>query len=118
MGAMRKIRLPRSLKLPTCRMTDIASMTKTPPTRTSSTSCFVQMAMAPSTAPMRERAGVAHEHAGGMAVVPEETEARADEGGDEDGQFGELRVVRDAQVMGNRLGAGGVGEEARRCRRW
>ena len=44
MGDILKMRFLRSLKLPTCRMTDIASITKMPPKMTSNNSCLVQIA--------------------------------------------------------------------------
>jgi hypothetical protein len=52
MGDILKMRFLRSLKLPTCRITDIASITKTPPMITSSSSCLVQMAAVPSAPPI------------------------------------------------------------------
>src|SRR5208282_5557099 len=67
MGAMRKIRLPRNLNEPTCKITDSASITKIPPTNTSSTSCLMITATVPSvppsasepTSPMNTSAGCA-----------------------------------------------------------
>src|SRR5512136_2552612 len=49
-----------------------------------------------------ERKGpdVAHEHFGRVAVVPEEAEAGAGEGPDEDGQLGRLRHAGDVEVAG------------------
>src|SRR6266567_102947 len=51
MGAMRKMRLPRSLNEPTCRITETASNTKTPPTKNSRISCLIMTAITPSVPP-------------------------------------------------------------------
>src|ERR1035441_3852782 len=50
-GAIRKMRLPRSLKEPTCRITEAVSATNTPRTRTSRISCLMSTATVPSPAP-------------------------------------------------------------------
>src|SRR5882724_9281059 len=49
---MTKIRLPVSLKLITCKITETASITKTPPTTTSSSSCLQQIATTPIMPPI------------------------------------------------------------------
>ncbi len=51
MGAIRKIRFPRDLYDATWKMTEIASMTNTPPTNSSSNSCLLTTATVPSAAP-------------------------------------------------------------------
>src|SRR5579859_7804938 len=64
---MRKMRFPRSLNEPTCKITDTASMTKIPPTKNSSISCLMITAMTPNvppsesepTSPMNTSAGCA-----------------------------------------------------------
>ena len=50
-GAMRKMRLPRSLNEPTCRITETVSMTNTPPMMNSTISWRTITAMVPSAAP-------------------------------------------------------------------
>ena len=50
-GAMRKIRRPVSLNEATCAITDSVSMTKMPPTITSTISWRTMTAMQPSVAP-------------------------------------------------------------------
>src|SRR5436190_16600675 len=50
-GAIEKIRRPVVLKLRICSSEEPASMTKTPPTRKSSISCFVAQAITPSAPP-------------------------------------------------------------------
>src|SRR2546427_3066000 len=49
---MRKIRLPRNRYEATCRITDIASMTNSPPTNTRRISCLISTATVPSVAPI------------------------------------------------------------------
>jgi hypothetical protein len=44
MGAMRKTRFPRSLKLPTCKITETVSITKIRPIRMSNTSLLPKIA--------------------------------------------------------------------------
>src|SRR5688572_1777460 len=64
-GDMRKMRLPRVLKDTTCRITERASTTNSPPMATSSSSCLIRMATVPRapprlrlpTSPMKMRAG-------------------------------------------------------------
>src|SRR5580692_8678379 len=61
------MRLPRSLNEPTCKITDIASTTKIPPTKNSKISCLMITAIVPSappspsdpTSPMKISAGCA-----------------------------------------------------------
>src|SRR5438045_2357464 len=48
---MTKIRLPVSLKLITCKITETASITKTPPTTMRSSSCLQQIATTPIVPP-------------------------------------------------------------------
>src|SRR4029079_19573095 len=50
-GAIRKMRLPVSLKLATCSITETVSSTNTPPITTRASSCRTITAMAPSAAP-------------------------------------------------------------------
>ena len=50
-GAIRKMRLPVSLKLATCIITDSVSMTKMPPITSSTASWRTITAMVPSAAP-------------------------------------------------------------------
>src|SRR6202521_44433 len=70
MGAILKIRFLRSLYDPTCKMTDIASITNTPPINGSSNSCLMITATVPiappsasdPTSPMNTSAGCALYH--------------------------------------------------------
>jgi hypothetical protein len=59
----------------------------------------------------RERAGVAHNHFGGMTIEPEETEASPDERGADDRQLAGKRIKWDLQVLRDAKVTGRVGEE-------
>ena len=111
-GAMRKIRLRRSLNDATCRMTDSASTTKTPPAMTSTSSCLVSSARMPSARAERQGADVAHEHHRRIGVEPQEAEAGADQRRAEDRQLAGAGDVRHLQILGEAGIAGGVGEDA------
>ena len=97
-GAIRKTRLPVVLKEATWMITDSASSTKSPPTIASSISCLVMTATAAIAAAERQRADVAHEDLGRVAVEPEEPERGAHERAAEDGELARLRDERDLQV--------------------
>ena len=73
-GAIRKMRRPQYLKLTTCSITDIATIAKMPPTKSSSSSTFIMIAIAAMRAAHRHRAGVPHEHLRGERVEPEEAD--------------------------------------------
>ena len=85
-GAIRKIRRPQYLNETTCSITESASITKMPPTKSSSSSTLQHDRHRADRAAERHRAGVAHEHLGREGVEPEEADRaadhrRADEGG-------------------------------------
>ena len=66
----------------------------------------------------RERADVAHEDVGGIRVVPEEPEARADQRAAEDRQLADQRRHRGSwQVLGEHAMAADVGQRGERRRR-
>jgi len=68
---MTKIRLPVVLKLITCKITETASITKTPPTTIKSTSCLQQIATTPITPGTK--------NFGRVTVKPKKAETRADQ---------------------------------------
>ena len=101
-GAIRKTRLPNSLKRRTCVMTLTASTTKMPPSRTLKQLVLGEHREHAEPAAERERAHVAHEHLRGIRVVPEEADAGADHGAAVDGELGHLGDAGDVEVVGER----------------
>jgi hypothetical protein len=73
-GAMRKTRLPVSLKEATWTITETVSSTKRPPMMPSTSSCLVITAIGPARR-RGQRAGVAHEDHRRRRVEPQEAEA-------------------------------------------
>ena len=96
---MTKIRLPVSLKLITCKITETASITNTPPTTIKSSSCFTADRDDADHPADGERSGISHENFGRVTVEPEKAETRADQCGADDGQLSGKRIKRDLQVF-------------------
>ena len=63
-----------------------------------------------------QRADVAHEDLGGVSVVPEKAEARADQRAAEDGQLGRRREAHQQQVLGEDTMPGDVRQSGQRRR--
>ena len=77
-----------------------------------------QIATTPIDAADRERAGVAHEDFGGMAVEPKKAEAGADQRGADDRELAGERIKRDLEIfrdpeISRRVGEQRVGERDR-----
>ena len=102
-GAIRKTRRPRYLKVKTWSITESASITKMPPISSSSNSVFVITANAAERAAERHRARVAHEHLGREGVVPEEADRAADQRRAEDRQVEPSRRSRAALAGAERM---------------
>ncbi len=83
----------------------------------SSSSDLVSTDSMPIGAPERQRARVAHEDLGRIAVEPEEADGRADEGAAEHRQLARALDVEDLEVVGGPEVAGQVGDDPEGARR-
>ncbi len=75
-------------------------------------SCLVATATVPISAAERQRTGVAHEDGGRRRIEPEEAEARADDGAEDDGKLTGAGHEIDLQVVRKDRVAGEIGDDA------
>lgn len=92
---------------------DAQRSTTNKPTMASTISCLVTTGDGAERAAQGEAAGVAHEDRRRGGVIPQEAEAAADQGGDEDHQLARAGDGVDAQVFGEiRVVNGPAGSES------
>ena len=90
-------------------------MMKMPPMKGSSSSWRMMIADGADGAAQGKRAYVAHEDLGGMGVIPEKADGRADHGPAKDGEFGHFRHVLQFEVVGKDHVAADIGEDGQRA---